>query len=163
MAGKNYKVTYFNITALGEPLRFILSYAGKDFEDVRVEKPDWPAIKPTTPFGKVPVVEVDGKVLHQTKPIMRWIAKSIGLAGDNDWEDLQISIAADTVDDIRTPLAGFFYEAHEGAKEQKKEPVLNQVLPFALERLDAQVKANNGYLANGKVSNPDIVSTSQML
>lgn len=40
-----YKVTYFNITALGEPLRFLLSYGNLDFEDVRVEREDWPKVK----------------------------------------------------------------------------------------------------------------------
>jgi hypothetical protein len=40
-----YKVYYFNIKALGEPLRFLLSYKNIAFEDVRVEKSDWPALK----------------------------------------------------------------------------------------------------------------------
>lgn len=42
-----YKLTYFNVKAFGEPIRFILSYAGADFEDVRVAKEDWPALKPS--------------------------------------------------------------------------------------------------------------------
>ena len=31
-----YKLTYFNIMGLGEPVRFMLSYLGKDFEDFRI-------------------------------------------------------------------------------------------------------------------------------
>lgn len=42
-----YKLYYFNITALGEPLRMLLHYGGLPFEDVRVEKDDWPALKPS--------------------------------------------------------------------------------------------------------------------
>lgn len=49
----SYKVTYFNITALGEPIRFLLSYGGQDFEDNRItlgtEKggDDWAKLKPS--------------------------------------------------------------------------------------------------------------------
>lgn len=43
----SYKVTYFNITALGEPIRFLLSYGGIEFEDCRVEMEQWPQIKPS--------------------------------------------------------------------------------------------------------------------
>ena len=38
-----YAVTYFNIEALGEPIRMLLSYGKVDFEDRRVEygTKDW--------------------------------------------------------------------------------------------------------------------------
>lgn len=40
-----YKVTYFNGRGLAEPIRYILSYAGVDFEDVRVTGDTWPELK----------------------------------------------------------------------------------------------------------------------
>jgi glutathione S-transferase len=33
-----YKVFYFNVKALGEPLRFLLSYGNLPFEDVRISR-----------------------------------------------------------------------------------------------------------------------------
>lgn len=42
-----YKIIYFNVKALAEPMRFLLSYGNIDFEDVRVEKEDWPELKPS--------------------------------------------------------------------------------------------------------------------
>ena len=42
-----YKVTYFNVTALAEPIRYLLSYAGVDFQDDRFEFADWPTLKPS--------------------------------------------------------------------------------------------------------------------
>jgi hypothetical protein len=41
-----YKLTYFNVKALGEPIRFLLSYGGIEFEDHRIEKEEWPQLKP---------------------------------------------------------------------------------------------------------------------
>jgi hypothetical protein len=40
-----YKIIYFNVKALAEPMRFLLAYGNIDFEDVRIEKENWPAIK----------------------------------------------------------------------------------------------------------------------
>lgn len=43
-----YKVRYFNVMGLGEPIRFLLSYGGVDFEDIRIDRDEWPKIKPST-------------------------------------------------------------------------------------------------------------------
>lgn len=39
------KLTYFNLTALGEPIRFLLSYSDIDFIDDRIDREDWPKHK----------------------------------------------------------------------------------------------------------------------
>lgn len=52
-------------------------------------------------MGQLPLLEVDGQVLHQSIAIARYVAKRVGLAGANDWESLQIDIAVDTINDFR--------------------------------------------------------------
>lgn len=44
----SYKLTYFNLTGLGESIRFLLSYGGAKFEDVRLSFEDWPKYKAGT-------------------------------------------------------------------------------------------------------------------
>lgn len=53
------------------------------------------------PFGKLPVLEIDGKKLNQSPAIGRYLAKKAGLAGDNDWESLLVDIAFDNIYDMR--------------------------------------------------------------
>lgn len=53
------------------------------------------------PMGQMPVLEVDGQRVHQSVSIARYLAKRVGLAGDNDWENLLIDTAVDTVNDFR--------------------------------------------------------------
>lgn len=43
----SYKLIYFPITALAEPIRFLLNYAGIEFEDERFDRKDWPKLKPS--------------------------------------------------------------------------------------------------------------------
>ena len=52
-----------NLKGRGEVIRFIFAQAGIEYEDKRIDKKDWPQLKPTTPTGMLPVLEVDGKQL----------------------------------------------------------------------------------------------------
>lgn len=45
-----YKLTYFNVTGLGESIRLLLSYGGQKFEDNRIDKEQWESIKPRRYF-----------------------------------------------------------------------------------------------------------------
>lgn len=53
------------------------------------------------PMGQMPVLEVDGHRVHQSISMARYVAKRVGLAGANDWENLLIDTAVDTVNDFR--------------------------------------------------------------
>lgn len=54
-----------------------------------------------TPFGKVPVLEIDGVQTHQSVAICRYLAKQFGLNGSNDLEALEIDAIVDTFGDFR--------------------------------------------------------------
>ncbi|XP_024870537.1 glutathione S-transferase-like [Temnothorax curvispinosus] len=151
----SYKLIYFPITALGEPIRFLFSYAGIDFVDERIDLNDWPKIKPTMPFGKLPVLEVDGKKINQSVAIGRYLAKQSGLAGKNDWESLEIDATVDNIYDLRANIARFRYESNEQAKEEKLKAA-KETVPYYLERLDAQVKKNGGYFVGGTLTWADL-------
>lgn len=42
-----YTLFYFNVKALAEPLRYLFAYGGIEYEDVRVTRDEWPALKPS--------------------------------------------------------------------------------------------------------------------
>jgi glutathione S-transferase len=113
-----YKLTYFELEALAEPIRFLLNYGGIEFEDARFDFENWPQIKPSShmkgcnelifiknvadmPFGQVPILQHNGKVAHQSVAIARYVAKKVKLVGSDDWEDLEIDGVVDTVNDLR--------------------------------------------------------------
>lgn len=54
-----------------------------------------------TPFGMLPVLEIDGKVVSQSNAISRYLAKQYGLAGKDEWEALQCDVLVDTLGDLK--------------------------------------------------------------
>lgn len=154
---KDIKLTYFNIMGLGETLRFMLSYMGKEFEDFRI--PDYSqwinTYKKEMPFGKLPLLEIDGKKYHQTPSLCRWLGKKCGLAGDNDDEALEIDMILDSFSDFRSTVWTYFYNTDKENKQRIRPRIIESVTPYYLEKFDAIIK-EHGYLANGKLSWADI-------
>ncbi|XP_066907037.1 glutathione S-transferase isoform X2 [Halyomorpha halys] len=146
-----YKLTYFNIMGLGETIRYMLSYLGKDFEDFRItDYPSWiNEHKPKMPFEKIPLLEFDGHRLHQSMAICRYFAKEAKLNGDNAWEELQIDMIMDSFVDFRHSVWSYFYNRDENNKEHLKATLFNKTVPLYLGKFDKLLE-EQGYLANGK-------------
>ena len=72
------KLTYFDIEAAAEPVRLALVLSGTEFEDNRVQFPDWPALKPTTPYGQLPIMSIDGGPDRtQSGAMLRWVGSTL--------------------------------------------------------------------------------------
>ncbi|XP_028045698.1 glutathione S-transferase [Monomorium pharaonis] len=152
----SFKLTYFPITALAEPIRLLLAHMGIEFEDIRFDRKDWPKlIKPTMPFGQVPVLEINGKMIHQSKAICRYLAKQCGLAGRDDLEALEIDATVDTIHDLRAYIADYFYEKNEAAKNEKYK-IAKEMVPYYIQRLEEQARRNKCYFVSGTLSWADI-------
>lgn len=53
------------------------------------------------PFGQVPILEIDGKMMNQSMAIARYVAKQVNLVGKNDLEALEIDSIVDSINDFR--------------------------------------------------------------
>ncbi|GJQ68761.1 hypothetical protein Trydic_g17293 [Trypoxylus dichotomus] len=146
------KVTYFNIRGLAETIRLLLKYGEIEFEDVRIEREEWPALKANAPFGQMPLYEEDGKVAWQSIAICRYLAKKVNLRGANDWEDAEIDAIADTITDFRLKVAAIMQEKDETKKEQLKQTLTTETAPYYLQRFDKIVEENGGYFVNKKLT-----------
>lgn len=45
-----FKLSYFNVKALAEPIRLLFAYGGVDYEDIRVSHEEWVVLKPSKIF-----------------------------------------------------------------------------------------------------------------
>lgn len=70
------KLTYFGIQGVAEKVRLAFHLGGVKFEDVRVVFQDWPAMKPTTPYGQLPFMEIDGGApMAQSSAMLRYAGR----------------------------------------------------------------------------------------
>jgi len=109
-----YKLIYFNVRALGEVSRLIFAVAGVEYEDYRYPidvaknfyRPEWDAEKASNPFkypfGTIPVLEVDGHQIAQSKVIERFLSRRFGLLGSNEFESALLESVVDEISDIKT-------------------------------------------------------------
>lgn len=51
------------------------------------------------------MLDVDGKVMSQSKAILRYLARQHGLTGNNEWDAAQCDVVVDTLNDL---LVGIF-------------------------------------------------------
>ncbi|XP_022087495.1 probable glutathione S-transferase 6 [Acanthaster planci] len=87
-----YVLHYFKGQVRGESIRLAFKLAEVDFEEKNFDFSEWPTFKPNYPTQQVPVLEVDGKMIGQSKAILRWPKNSITIT------DLFFFTAVDFVD-----------------------------------------------------------------
>ena len=66
------KLTYFDGRGRAEISRLILNYARVKFTDDRLQREQFAAMKPSLPWGQVPVLDYNGQVLCQSLSIARF-------------------------------------------------------------------------------------------
>uniref|UniRef100_A0A915B2P0 glutathione transferase n=1 Tax=Parascaris univalens TaxID=6257 RepID=A0A915B2P0_PARUN len=104
----SYRLIYFNLRYLAECARQIFHHKGVLFEDIRIKREDWPALKSKTPFGQLPVLEVDGEVISQSYAINRYLARRFGLAGTSLIEEALVDSVADAHKDFLETSRPYF-------------------------------------------------------
>ena len=104
------KLTYFDApTSRGEECRLALFFAGVDFIDNRLQRSDWAALKPNTPFGSLPIFELEGKpVVSQTNAILGYVGRHYGLLPKDEWEALRLESLVGAAEELRTTISATF-------------------------------------------------------
>ena len=157
-----YKLYYFNAKGNAEVIRFVFAHAGVQYEDIRLTSEQWAEFKPKTPFRVIPVLDIDGTLASGSMPIVRYLAKQFGLAGDNDTDQVILEGAADAIGDFTQKLALVHREQDEARKEALKKELSEIVIPKifgALEELAASNPSDEGWFYGSKATYVDFLFT----
>jgi prostaglandin-H2 D-isomerase / glutathione transferase len=151
------KLTYFDFHGgRGEPARLALSIGGIPFEDDRVKPAEWESRKAHTPFGSLPVLEVDGQVVAESNAINRYVGKLADLYPSDPWQAALCDEVMGAVEDIGSKIGATLFLPEEQKRTQRKELVEGPI-PFYLTRLERRLEANGGqYFAGGRLSVADL-------
>jgi glutathione S-transferase len=150
------KLTYFDAPiSRGEECRLALHLAGIDFDDHRVGFADWPALKPTTPYGSMPVLELPGKPpLAHSNAILVMIGRAHGLHPSDPFEAAQHEGMMAFVEELRG-VVGPTIRMPEAEKKAAREAMVATYLPA----WGAAAERNLGdgpFMAGGKLQVVDL-------
>eukprot|EP01134_Creolimax_fragrantissima_P006381 CFRG6381T1 len=149
------KLTYFDTKGRAEPARVAFAYGGIEFTDYRMEPKDWPGIKAKTPFGMVPVLEVEGQVYAEGYAILRYAGKLSGLYPEDPLQALRVDEVLAVIETSFVPALGrTFFMTDEAEKKAERERIASDVLPPFLKVLDEYAKG--GYFVEDKLTIADI-------
>jgi len=152
------KLTYFDFDGgRGEPVRLALVIAGLAFEDDRVKFNEWAARKPGTPFGALPVLEVDGAVISQSNTITRYVGKLTDLYPTDPWQAALCDEVMDAVEDLNGYIGTTISISDPEAKKAAREALANGPMSVHLVRLNAYLESRGGnYFADKRLTVADL-------
>ena len=124
------KLTYFDApVSRGEECRLALHLAGVDFEDLRINSAAWPAMKPQTPYGGLPVLELPGRApLAHCNAILVLIGRRYGLHPADDFEAARHEGMMQHVEDLRA-IVGPTVRMADAEKKAAREALVAGYLP----------------------------------
>jgi glutathione S-transferase len=153
------KFTYFDIEGKGESIRLALRLSQTPFEDIRVTFPEWPELKPSMPYGQIPVMTIDnGPMVTQSKALLRYVGTTFSQTLYPVEKLLAIEEAIGVVEDFLdewrprhsdTPN-DFFPEDFFGSEEGKllvkqvREKFVEKLLPKYMSYFTALLEKNDG-------------------
>lgn len=141
MAQPQLTLTYFDGTGRAELTRLIFAFGGIAFQDERVKKEDFPALKPSLPLGQLPVLQVDGKTYAQSMAIARYAAKLSGLYPQDPLQALAADMISETFMDLMVAVIDYSYmEKDAAAKDEKAKKFASETFPKAFGLLETKVQ-----------------------
>jgi glutathione S-transferase len=133
-----------------EVIRLLFAQAEIPYDDVRIEKEQWPDLKPKTPFGQLPILEEDGKILSQSQAIATYLAKKFGLNGADDWEAAKIQELYGLFNDFEIHLNPWFAETDTDKKKAILDKLVTEKIPPLLDLYQKFLEQNGGEFYVGK-------------
>ncbi|PAV65622.1 hypothetical protein WR25_12314 [Diploscapter pachys] len=165
----SYKLYYFDGRGFGEASRQLFALADVPFEDVRLDREKFMELKPTFPYGQVPVLEVDGVQIPQSVAIARFLAKKFGFAGKTEVEQAIVDGICDQWKDFYAEIKPYYYgnlgycppgwEDLEKARTEVLIPARDKFFGFLKNLLN---KNKSGFLVEGGVTYADLFITDNM-
>src|SRR5262245_4409088 len=151
------KLTYFDFHGgRGEVARLAFALGGVAFEDDRVSFAAWRERKPQTPYGALPVLEVDGRTVAQSNAINRYVGKLVGLYPNDPWQAALCDEAMGAVEDIGEKIVATF-NLRDVEKRAAREALAAGPISFILSRLQDRLVARGGrYFADDRLTVADL-------
>jgi glutathione S-transferase len=151
-----YKLTYFDFSgSRGEECRLALHVAGVDFEDNRITRETWQALKASTPYGAVPVLELEGKPpLAQSNAILTYVGRRYDLHPSDPWEAARHEAILAAVEELRAALGPSGKLSDPAEKQRAREELASGYLQTWGRNIEQQI--TGPFVAGDRIQVADI-------
>ncbi|KAG0224644.1 hypothetical protein BGW42_004968 [Actinomortierella wolfii] len=169
MAGSKYQLHYFKSHGLSIGIRALLIVGGADWSNKFQGPEDWPQVKPTTPYGTLPLLietteSGETITIPEVIAIEQYLANKFGMAGSTEMEKVRI----DTAVSFQRGINAFWqlrvlYANPEELPKYMEEYFTNQVPKWvaANEKLLIQ-NGSNGHVVGNKITYGDVCISAMM-
>jgi glutathione S-transferase len=151
-----YKLTYFDLDGgRAEPVRIAFHAAGIEFEDERIGFPEFMAMRGSTRFNSLPVLEIDGDVVTQTNGMCRYVGRLAGLYPEDDTQALYCDEALGVIEDLLHRLVPTFGLEGDELKAAREKLVDGWITTF-VKGLAEILERGGDYFADNKLTVADL-------
>lgn len=149
-------LTYFDApVSRGEECRLALHLAGVEFDDRRIKGPDWPALKPTTPYGAMPFLTLPGKPpIAHANAILVFIGRQHDLHPTDAFEAARHEGMMQHVEDLRAVVSPTIAMPPD-EKQRARERIARDVLPAWAAAAERNI-TGEPFFAGGKLHVVDL-------
>ncbi|CAD7700302.1 unnamed protein product [Ostreobium quekettii] len=144
------ELTYFDTKGRAEPIRLALYIGGIQFEDKRVTGEQFASLKPSLPYGQLPVLEVDGEVISQGLAQLRYAGKLSGLYPEDPVAALRVDEALGAGEDMSATLWPSFVESDQAKKLEMRKALAEEALPKWFGVMEKRYSGRHGDYSCGK-------------
>jgi prostaglandin-H2 D-isomerase / glutathione transferase len=148
------KLTYFDAPmSRGEECRLALFVSGVDFEDNRLKRADWMALKPNTPFGSLPLLDLPGKpTLAQSIAVLVYIGRTWGLHPKDNFEAARHEAMMSHVEDLRQRVNPSMRMSDEAEKKKAREDIAANYLPAWAQFTENQISDDGPFFGGSSIN-----------
>jgi len=165
-----YKLIYLDFAALGEPIRWVLKLAGKEFEEERIPFEEFSKHKSRFPLGQVPILYENGAELTQSTPIISYLCRKFGFVSQDEFINYRGAEIEEIVTDARAPFRGWMFNGDESKKTQLRQEFLDNVVPMHFRKISSLLKdtaernkSEGKFIGGDKITMGDLILTSYVM
>ncbi|XP_048767140.1 glutathione S-transferase-like isoform X2 [Ostrea edulis] len=159
-----YKLTYFDLRGRAEPIRLLFAVAGVPFEDERIEREQWSAIKHKVPGNALPILSVDGFLVTQSTAIIRHLARIFGLDGETLSLKVKVDEIVEYLLEMKNKMAEMPMMSDDSRTQEKAMEIMKsfkELMMKACTFIEAQIQKNmkqgNGFAVGNRLTVADIM------
>lgn len=166
---------YMALRGLGDLPTMLLEVAQLPYRASFLNRPEFAALKPQLPNGRLPVLEINGSLISQSATIVRYLADRAGLAGHTRLDQLKVDSLYETVKELLGAHSTWGNTFDIDALRGLREPMLTfretsnrgnysrfQKAAVGLATFEEMLPPGVDYLVGGRLSYADLALWSRL-